>query len=257
MRVRSETFADHYSQARQFYMSQAEVEQMHIAAALTFELSKVETTAIRARMVSHLLNIDEGLAKKVAGGLGVQPMPAPAEAAKPTRTDLPPSPALSIVGNCPGTFRGRKLGVLVTEGSDADLVSGFREAVAAEGAMLEVVAPTAGGVKASNGAWIDADHMVGGGPSVLFDAVAILPSAAGAETLMGEASARDFAADAFAHRKFIAYVPAASKLIEKAGIPNGLDDGFVDVSGGVSPQRFIELCRRLRHWPRETGVKAM
>ena len=67
-RVRSETFADHYSQARQFFISQTEIEQSHIAAALTFELSKVETPAIRERMVSHLLNIDDELANKVAQG---------------------------------------------------------------------------------------------------------------------------------------------------------------------------------------------
>ena len=78
-RVRSETFADHYSQARQFYLSQTPVEQGHIAAAFTFELSKVETPAIRTRMVSHLLNVDEGLAKKVADGLRLQEMPKPAE----------------------------------------------------------------------------------------------------------------------------------------------------------------------------------
>jgi catalase len=42
LRVRSETFADHYSQARQFYLSQTPIEQAHIAAAFTFELSKVE-----------------------------------------------------------------------------------------------------------------------------------------------------------------------------------------------------------------------
>ena len=48
---------------------QTEAEQGHIAAALIFELSKVETPAIRTRVVSHLLNIDEGLARKVADGL--------------------------------------------------------------------------------------------------------------------------------------------------------------------------------------------
>jgi catalase len=40
LRIRSESFADHYSQARQFYLSQTESEQQHIADALTFELSK-------------------------------------------------------------------------------------------------------------------------------------------------------------------------------------------------------------------------
>ncbi len=183
VRVRSETFADHYSQVRPFYVSQAGVEQAHMAATPTFELSKVKKVAIRERVVSHLLNIDDGLAQRVAAGLGIKNMPAPADAAMPTRTDLPPSPALSIVGNCPGTFRGRKLGVLVTDGSDAGLVSAFSAAVQAEGAMIEFVAPTAGRVTASDGSSIDADHKVDGGPSVLFDAVAILPSADGARAL--------------------------------------------------------------------------
>ena len=67
-RLRAESFADHYSQARQFFISQTRGEQHHIAAALTFELSKVKTPVIRERMVSHLLNIDETLAGKVGTG---------------------------------------------------------------------------------------------------------------------------------------------------------------------------------------------
>ena len=77
LRIRPETFADHYSQARQFYISQTEIEQTHIADAFIFELSKVETPAIRARMVSHLLNVDEGLADKVATAFGLEEMPKP------------------------------------------------------------------------------------------------------------------------------------------------------------------------------------
>src|SRR5262249_31120640 len=41
-RLRAESFADHYSQARLFYLSQSEVERRHIAGGFTFELSKVE-----------------------------------------------------------------------------------------------------------------------------------------------------------------------------------------------------------------------
>ena len=87
----SETFSDHYSQARQFFISQTEIEQQHIGNALTFELSKVMTVAIRERMVSHLLNIDTGLAEVVAKGLRLKAMPKPATAAKPTSQDLKPS----------------------------------------------------------------------------------------------------------------------------------------------------------------------
>ena len=118
-RLRAESFADHYSQARQFFISQTRGEQHHIAAALTFELSKVKTPVIRERMVSHLLNIDETLASMVGTGLGLKAMPKPADAAMPTRQDLDASPKLSIVENGPQRFEGRKLGILVTDGTDA------------------------------------------------------------------------------------------------------------------------------------------
>ena len=70
-RIRAESFADHYSQARQFYRSQTEPEQAHIASALVFELSKVDTPAVRERMVGHLCMIDDDLAARVADGLGL------------------------------------------------------------------------------------------------------------------------------------------------------------------------------------------
>src|SRR6185437_7792236 len=141
LRVRSETFADHYSQARQFYLSQTPVEQGHIAAAFIFELSKVETPVIRTRMVSHLLNVDEVLAKKVADGLRLKEMPKPAEPARPVVTNLKPSAALSILGNAPGTFKGRKLGILVSDGVDAELVDAVQSAFQEEGAVVKLVAP--------------------------------------------------------------------------------------------------------------------
>src|SRR4051794_3090701 len=122
-RVRAELFADHYSQARQFYLSQTAIEQTHIKDAFVFELSKVETPAIRARVVSHLLNVDETLAGKVADGLGLSEMPTAAEPARPVIKTLESSPALSIIGNAKGTFKGRKVGVLVTDGTDAQLLT--------------------------------------------------------------------------------------------------------------------------------------
>jgi catalase len=57
IRKRSETFVDHYSQARLFYTSMTPPEQKHIASALAFELSKVEVVEIRNRMLGHLGHI--------------------------------------------------------------------------------------------------------------------------------------------------------------------------------------------------------
>ena len=86
--MRSETFADHYSQARQFYVSQTPVEQQHIIDAFVFELSKVERLDIRARMVANLMNVDDDLATSVADGLGLEGAVDPSVPARTPITDL-------------------------------------------------------------------------------------------------------------------------------------------------------------------------
>jgi catalase len=250
--LKGEPFADHYSQARQFYISQTEVEQNHIADALVFELSKVERLEIRTRMVSHLLNIQEDLAKKVTDGLGLKNMPKPADAAKPTRQDLKKSPALSILLNGPESFKGRKVGVLVTDGVDSKILESLKGALKKEGALLEIIAPKVGGVEASDGSWIEAAQKIDGGPSVLYDAVALLPSEDGAKLLAKEPAARDFVADAFAHMKFIGYAEPAAMLFSNAGISEKRDEGFIPLKG-ADCSAFVAACRQLRHWARVNG----
>jgi catalase len=254
-RLRAESFADHYSQARQFFNSQTGTEQRHIAAALTFELSKVETSVIRERMVAHLLNVDEGLAKAVADKLGMKPLPKGADAAVAPRDDLEPSPALSIIENGPESFAGRKVGVLVSAGADSALLKKLQAAIEKEGAAMEVVAAKVGGVEAGDGSLIAGKHMIDGGPSVLFDAVALILSEDGAQRLAGEAAARDFVADAFAHCKFIAYTAGAVPLMQKSGVDSQADEGLVAIEDPKAITRFIEACRNLRLWSREAAVK--
>jgi catalase len=255
VRLRPESFADHYSQARQFFISQTATEQRHIVMALTFELSKCENPVIRERMVSHLLNIDETLGATVADKLGIKKLPKPADAAVPPRDDLPASPALSIIKNGPESFAGRKVGVLVSPGVDAALLKKLLAAIENEGAVMEVIAPNVGGVEAGDGSWIEAKHMIDGGPSVLFDAVALILSEEGAERLTGEAAARDFVADAFAHCKFIGFTTSAVPLLQKAGVDPNADEGLIPFEDPEMIAGFIESCRKLRLWGREMAVK--
>lgn len=246
-RVRSETFADHYSQARQFYLSQTDVEKNHIADAFVFELSKVGNVSIRQRMVGHLMVVDDDLAKTVADGLGLADMPTPAEPArKVVETD--PSPALSILANPPGSFAGRKLGVLLTDGIDGGAFDALKKAAEAEGAQVTVVAEKVGGVTTARGKTIEADEKLDGAPSVLFDAVAILASEDGAARLAGLHGARAFLADAFAHQKFIALTAEAKSALWSAAVPDEADAGVFVLDGG--PEDFIDACKDLRSWER-------
>ncbi|PPI98438.1 catalase [Nocardia nova] len=248
-RLRAESFADHYSQARQFYVSQTSIEQRHIVEAFVFELSKCDRVEIRARVVAALRNVHEDLATAVADGLGLAELPEPARCAREPITDLAPSPALSIVRNGPDSIAGRKIGVLVTDGVDAEALAEVREAVQAEKAILEIVAPKVGGVTTEDGETVEADQKIDGGPSVLYDAVVILASEAGAAELTTVPPARDFVSDAYAHGKFIAHRNAGA-LFAAAGLTGELDAGVMDLAAGASVADFLGRCRDVRYWAR-------
>ena len=174
-RVRPETFADHYSQASLFYRSQLPVEQQHIIDAFTFEL-------VQGRATGHpRAHGGQPPQRRRGPGVGASPtgsgstkVPARSKAAAPPNHALDPSPALSILANPVDSFAGRKLGVLVSDGAPAAVVKALQSAAKAEGANLEVVAPRSPASCSTTGPRSPAHQMVGGGPSVLYDAVAIV-----------------------------------------------------------------------------------
>ena len=257
-RLRAESFADHYTQASLFYRSQTPIEQSHIAYAFTFELSKVQTPAIRERVVGQLRNVDEGLAKRVADGLGLTEMPPPAEAAVAPDHSQPVSPALSIVAKDKPTLAGRMLGCLMADGVDGGFVKSLKAAVEKEGAKLKLIAPKVGGAKTKQGDMLPADMQLAGAPSVLFDAVVIAPGEAGMAALMVESAAKSFVADAFAHLKVIGWLPAAEPLLQAAGVAAGMrDDGVVALGAGEGIGQFIEAAKRHRIWAREPDVRLL
>jgi catalase len=253
VRERSETFADHYSQPRLFWRSMSEPEQRHIVNAFTFELSKVSRPAIRTRMLGHLANIDRGLCDRVEEGLGMQGQADKITPAWPP-IDMQPSPALSLISKAPKTIEGRKVGVLVTDGTDSAFVDSLRSAVEKAGARLQVVTPKIGGARSKGGKRIEADHQLAGGPSILFDAVVVAASAEGARMLVDEAAAIDWIRDAFGHLKVIGVVQSAMSLVERAGIDE--DGGVVAVGGAKGIADFITAAKKGRVWDREPTLRS-
>ncbi|OHB55421.1 MAG: catalase HPII [Planctomycetes bacterium GWF2_50_10] len=249
-RIRAESFADHYSQARQFYLSQTVYEQAHIASALVFELSKVDHLHIRQAMVGHLRHIDEDLAGRVAAGLAFEKMPDPPSAAKPVR-EMAPSPALQIIGKMKNTLMGRTIGILIADGSDAAAVKNIKKAATDAGAVVKIVAPKVGGATLADGSMLAADGQLAGTPSVLFDAVAVILSEEGAKNLFTESAAVDFVRDAFGHLKAIAIDKGGQLLLKIANV--GHDAGIVDAADA---DVFI-VAAKTRQWDREKSVRTL
>ena len=250
IRLRADSFGDHYSHARLFYRSQTEIEQAHIASAFVFELSKVSLEHIRNRVIANWRNVDEDLAQRIADGLGVD-LPMKSTAFVEPK-DMRPSPNLRIVGKYPETLAGRTIAVLVTDGADGKVVKALTRQTEAEGATIKVIAPKVGGVNLADGSKLAADGQLAGTPSVLFDAVALVVSEDGCGDLLKDSAAIDFVAHAFAHLKAIGHTKEAHPLLEKANVE--ADEGVLDLGNGL--KSFV-VQARTRVWKREYNVRPL
>jgi catalase len=231
VRGKPELFADHYSQARLFWISQSPAEQAHIAAAFRFELTRVQTPAVRERMVAGLANVNPVLAEAVAQGLGIEvPAPLPLATTRPV-PEYDPSPALSLMAR-PGEtgIHTRKVAILVAPGVDGTGVLAIYASLLADGAIPRLVGSQLGKVKTSDGAVLDVEITLEAGPSVLYDAVVVPDGEAGVKVISRDANALDFVRQQYRHCKPIMVVGAGAALLKVAGVPANLPDGAVDTA---------------------------
>jgi catalase len=254
LRQRPESFADHYTQAHLFFKSMTEPEQRHIAAGFAFELGKCQEVKIRRRMLGHLDNVDPALSKMVAAKLGMEGEADKIQPAIKVNFKIKPSPALSQYAAAAKSIAGRKIGVLVTDGTDAKLLDALMKKAKAEKAAVEIVAPKVGGFTTSDDKPRPADHFVGGAPSAVFDAVVLVPSPKGVKVLLKMAAAVDWLRMAYAHLKIIGYTADAAPLFEAANVDRNSDEGLVEIRG-TTVTNFIEAAKRHRIWERESKVR--
>jgi catalase len=259
MRGKPEKFAEHYAQARLFLNSQTDIEKKHIVNAFRFELSRVQTPAVRERMVSGLMNVDKDLAQQVADGLGMKTLPAPMPKVleKDVKPEVKKSPALSLMAR-PGDrgIRGRRVAILVADGIDGASVDAVRERLLSGDAVPRLVGMKLGSVKATGGEK-QVDTTVEATPSVLFDAVALLNGAA--KALAADGRVLEFLKDQYRHCKPILALGDAKLLLEKTGIPAVLPSGGADpglvvgaAHNAAAVDTFVTALGKHRLFERET-----
>lgn len=271
VRARSGSFHDHFSQATLFYNSQSEAEKNHIVDALRFELGKVETPAIRLRMVGILSQIDKGLSKKVAAALGIT---VPAKPEQPinhsfgadtdprsvqprkVRSSIETSAALSMANTIKNTIKSRKVAALISDGFDGAQLSAMKKALTAEGAELQTVATRLGEIPAADGSTVKADHSLLTAASVLFDAVYI-PGGKSVQLLKTDADALHFVNETYKHCKAVCTTGDASEFLEATYVDLSVEDNAV-IHGkklNEAVAAFISAIASHRNWDREIGRK--
>jgi len=278
-RIRSESFRDHFSQATMFVASQSPAEREHLIDALSFELGKVVRKEVRARYAMILREVDPALAREVALRIGVVVPDGPIEVPPGTSAPGPrqdnggitSSPALSLDNQPKASIQTRKVAMLVAPGFDGAGALAMRQALAAEGAIVDVIGAVLGMIAPDAGEPVEADKTFVTGASVFYDALYI-PGGAGSSTaLQRDGDAVHWVREAFKHYKPIAAEGAGIEVIVFAdlGEPLLADEGHADVvadrglvtARGADPaalaEGFVTAIAAHRHWTRSVeGVSA-
>ncbi|MDF2437467.1 MAG: katE [Bacteroidota bacterium] len=275
IRNRSKSFTDHFGQATMFLNSQSEPERKHLTDALRFELAKVQTVAIRQRMVNLLTQVDKKLADDVASALGLiagkpeMPMnhsfPADANPKDYQPKKVPPtiesSEALSMANTAKDSIATRKIAILAANGVDDESLASIKTALETKGAMVKVIAPGMGSIKSKSGKMISVDESFLISASVLYDAVFVPAGEKSAAALIEEPDAIHFINEAFKHCKAIGAEGEGTDLIEASEIglnPNDdIEQGVItnDDNRSKLAKDFINAVAKHRFWERETARK--
>jgi catalase len=269
VRGRSDSFADHFTQARLFFHSQSAPEQQHIINAYSFELSKINDVNIRKRELAILHQIEPKLANAVGENLGLTPpknldeltlqfarQNHPQYPIKPKKPEITNSKALSMaIKPGAGNISTRKVAFLVADGVSKDSVDKMKTALEAEGAMAVLISNKVGALKYKEGGTEAIQYSLLTEASVCYDAV-YTPEGDSVSTLKNEADYAHFINEAFRHCKAIAFDKGAETLLTTTLIKEkDLDEGVILASKNKLTEDFIHMMKGHRIWDRESKRK--
>jgi len=266
IRQRSRSFFDHFSQPALFYQSMSDDEKRHIQNAFSFELGKVKIVPIRQRVVNMLLEVNEELSQIVAKNLGLVPerLPQPITDGIPAGADLEhyhsfknelpvsEAPSLSMANKLPTDIKARRIALLTADGVNDEAFTKVKKQLCDMGAIVCVVAPHHGFVKTVSGDEYPIDESLLTAASVVFDAVYV-GGGNSTETLMSNADALHFVAEAFKHCKPIASDEDAAEFLNKAIPQVKFPTEGVTMNGNL--EELVENLKLHRFWDREEGPK--
>ncbi|MEW5552743.1 catalase [Peribacillus frigoritolerans] len=246
VRQRSESFKDHYSQAKLFWNSMTEVEKEHIIQAFHFEVGKVKSKDVQQQIVEMFSNVDIELAKTIAMGVGVNP---PANKSE-VQMDLA-SPALSQEQMKVNTAATRKVAILAADGFNGSEVNQVLESFKSAGITAEFISHNRGVVTSSEGQQVEVNQTFLTADSVLFDAVYVAGGQESVDALMASKEPIYFVDEAYNHFKAIGAGKEGAEILSKAGIvSNDPASGIVAVTDKNRGSAFIEAIAKHRHWKR-------
>ncbi|WP_414050643.1 catalase [Macrococcus animalis] len=231
VRARSESFKDHYSQAKLYLNSLSKPERDHLVDGFAFELGKCKHDFVKENAVNNINYVDHALATEIAERIGVK---APKEDVE-VKSDKQ-SPTLSME-NTVKKLDTLSVALMVTEDTKPEDVTSIIKTLTDNKVNHKLVAQKAmnlGDLKVTE--TFDTVHSTFFDGIIVVDAkVPLLPPA------------KDYIEAANRHFKTIGYSAAAKAAIEATSVdPNGI--GIVEVN---DVNAYLDELVKQRHWDRQ------
>lgn len=234
----SDSFDDHFTQARIFWNSLSKPEKDDLIESFSFHIGGVVNKELRQQNIEMWANVDEEMATRIAENVGVNPPKT-----KQVKTERS-YPSLSQL-NSPHSAMTQKVGVLVGDGFNGkelkDTLATFKD----NGVMTEVISEKLGPVKGDDGSeLVPAKSFLTSHPA-LYDAIYV---AGGTSTnqMMFDQHIHDFVRMQFMHLKPIGVATGQEAFVLKKDAP-----GVVLASENSDfPTQFVDAIAKKRFWNR-------
>lgn len=242
IRARSDSFKDHFSQAKMFYNSMSPVEQQHIIDAFSFELSKVKSKDIRQQVVDMMGNVNKNMMTEVATNIGVKPPKG-----KEVEYDKV-SPALSQENTIkkPDTL---KVGVIVAQDFDENELALVLKQLKEAKTSPEIISETLQDIKVGKDK-ISPKHTLLSADPVLLDSIYVI----GGKKLNDKfkSDAKRYIKETYMHFKPLAVSKSLEELLED----KMKDEPGVSIINKAEKDldKFIEDISMHRHWDRNINI---
>lgn len=243
IQARSDSFKDHFSQAKLFWNSMSKTEKKHIVDAFSFEVGKVKNKEIRQQVVNMFANVDVGLATAVAEAVGAE-FPSNVDESQVTES----SPALSqlTTAKLPNT---RKVAVLIGKGFNGEEVELVVNACVDAGMTVDVVSDKFGVVYGENDLAVEVDETFLTVHSTLYDAIYVVGGEAD-NMKKFTMDTVEFINEAYKHYKPIGVASTGKTFFEASDAEEG-----PGVIIGEDPSKFgkafVDAVAEHRHWDRK------
>lgn len=237
----SESFFDHFTQARIFWNSLSSAEKQDLVETFIFHLQYVKSKSVRQQNVEMWANVDKGMATTIAENIGAAPP-------KGSHVQVETSyPSLSQA-NTPHLAYTQKVGVLIGNQFNGKEVSHVLNVLLQNGVFVEIVSEKLGTISGNDGTNLKVDRTFLTSHPFLYDSLYVVGGRSNNQSRFQQ-DMLFFVNEAYKHYKPIGVATTGHPYL-KTSKNNNLDGVVFAANNPNFSNDFVRAIAQQRFWDR-------